>query len=259
MLSHLLGVSRAELYLDKYSINNDILEKFSAYAEERLRGRPIQYILGKTEFMGLEFLVTPDVFIPRPETELLVEKTIGLIKTVDRRPGTADQLRILDLGTGSGNIAIALTKFVSACKIIVSDISKEALCIAKKNARKNGVEERIEFVLSDLFADFAGAEFDIVVSNPPYVASADIDKLDKEISFEPRMALDGGADGFDFYRRIINETGRFLKRNGFLILELGFGQADEIEELLYKNNFENIIIYKDYNIINRVGIAQWIG
>ena len=251
LLAHLLGISRPELYIYDGGISTQILERFSDLAEERASGKPLQYIIGKTEFMGLEFIVTPDVFIPRPETELLVEKTIGLVRGV-KRP------LILDLGTGSGIIAIALTKFITDCKIMSSDISQQALFIARKNARLNLVDEKIEFIASDLFENLPKTKFDIIVSNPPYVASSDINGLQKEISFEPRIALDGGGDGLAIYRRLLKKAGQFLINGGLLILEVGFGQADEVEKLFRENAFKNIQFYLDYDSIKRIAVAQWI-
>ncbi len=149
---------------------------------------PIQYIVGKTEFCGIDFAVDERVLIPRPETELLVEKVIELAGVCGR------DLRILDLCTGSGNIAITLTKALTNCRIVASDISEDALDVARSNAAKNGVSGRVEFVRSDLFTDVAGS-FDIIASNPPYIARAEFGSLQKEVLREPRIALDGGDDG----------------------------------------------------------------
>jgi len=252
MLSYLLGVQRAGLYIYEGNINNEVLKKFRIFIEERTEGRPLQYIIGKTEFMGYEFAVTPDVLIPRPETELLVEKAIEAVKGI-KAPV------ILDLGTGSGNIAIALTKFITDCKIIGSDISKQALFVAKRNARLNQADADIEFVLSDLFEDLAQTKYNLIISNPPYVASPHIRGLKKEISFEPRIALDGGQDGLDFYRRLIKDSGRFLIKEGFLMVEVGFDQADEVKALFKKSGFIDIRYILDYNHIKRIVVAQWIG
>lgn len=252
MLSYLLGVQRAGLYIYEGNISNEVLKKFRIFIEERTEGRPLQYIIGKTEFMGYEFAVTPDVLIPRPETELLVEKAIEAVKGI-KAPA------ILDLGTGSGNIAIALTKFITDCKIIGSDISKQALFVAKRNARLNQADADIEFVLSDLFEDLSQTQYNLIISNPPYVASSHIRGLKKEISFEPRIALDGGQDGLDFYRRLIKDSGRFLTKQGLLMLEVGFSQSAEVKALLQRYGFINIRYILDYNHIKRIVIAQWIG
>ncbi|MCM8781816.1 MAG: peptide chain release factor N(5)-glutamine methyltransferase [Candidatus Omnitrophica bacterium] len=250
ILAWLLGIARAELYVYQQEINREILQRFDMFVRRRADGEPLQYIIGKTEFMGLEFIVTKEVFIPRPETELLVEKTIEIARTFTRPV-------ILDIGTGCGNIAIALTKFIADCKIKSSEVSKEALCIANTNAQLNGVDKNIEFILSDLFENLPDIRYNIIVSNPPYVASSEIGRLAKEISFEPPIALDGGADGLDFYRRLLREARRFLSNRGFLILEVGFGQRNGVEMLLQKYNFHNILFYPDYNNIMRIAIAQW--
>jgi len=214
---------------------------------------PEQYIAGSVNFFGHDFFVTPDVLIPRPETELLVEEVIGLSGAISsERP-----LHILDLGTGSGNIAISLTKFISDCKIIASDVSKSALSIAEKNAVLNRVQDRIEFKAGDLFNGLNGYKFDIIISNPPYVAGPQFRGLQREVGFEPSSALDGGIDGMDFYRRIIKEAGVFLSAEGRLFLEIGFGQADRIRSLFEKHCYKNILFIEDYNGIKRVAIGQW--
>lgn len=220
-------------------------------------GYPTQYIEGNIEFMGLEFTVNEDVFIPRPETELLVEKTIETIKTTQEL-NKLNELKILDLCTGSGNIAISLTKFLDNCRIIASDISYQVLCVAKENAKLNLVDKNIDFILSDLFEDLPKTKFDIIVSNPPYIVSSDIAGLQKEISFEPPIALDGGPDGFDFHRKIIKGAAGFLTKGGSLVLEIGFNQAEDIKRLYLENDFINIKFINDYNNIRRIAIAQWI-
>lgn len=217
---------------------------------------PIQYIMGKTEFCGLEFIVNEDVFIPRPETEVLVQTALDL--SYELRV-MSYELRILDLCTGSGNIAIALTKNIRNCKIVASDISEEALAVAKKNAAFNGVLKRIEFINSDLFSKLEG-KFDIVVSNPPYVARYEFETLDKEVLTEPRIAIDGGPDGLDFYGRIAQDAPRFLKNGGYLIMEIGFGQAHPIKEIIEKTGALDIVETKiDQNGIDRVMVARLNG
>jgi release factor glutamine methyltransferase len=267
ILAHLLGISRPELYIYEKGIDGSILNRFRGFIEQRAAGRPVQYIIGNAEFMGLKFIVTPDVFIPRPETELLVEAAIGLIETVNCLPAylglhwqasKPHTVHLLDLGTGSGNIAISLTKAITDCKIIASDVSKEALIIAKENAVLNGEDGKIEFVLSDLFENLGDFKFDTIVSNPPYVASRHFGGLSKEVSLEPRLALHGGPNGLDFYRRIIKEAGRFLRDDGSLIFEVGFGQAGYVRSLLEDCHFNNIRIIYDYNHIPRVMSAKWI-
>lgn len=250
LLGHLLGVSRAELYIYEGEIGQGIIDRFNSLADRRANGEPLQYIIGSTEFMGIEFIVTPDALIPRPETELLVEEAIKAAKAF-KSPF------ILDLGTGSGNIAISLTKFLSDCKIIASDVSEEALFIAKKNAVLNRAQDKIEFKSGDLFNSLTSYKFDIIISNPPYVAGPEFKGLQREIGFEPRAALDGGMDGLDFYRRIIKEAVAFLSNGGRLLLEIGFGQAGSIKSLFENAYYKNISFIEDYNGIKRVAIGQW--
>src|SRR3989338_7173073 len=210
---------------------------------------PIQYVMGKTEFFGLDLVVNEDVFIPRPETEVLVQTAIDIIYELRV---TSYKLRILDLCTGSGSIAISLTKYMPDCKIVASDISGCALKIARMNARRNSISERIEFIESDLFENIMGG-FDMIVSNPPYVARYEFATLQREILMEPRMAIDGGEDGLDFYRRISDVATKFLKRDGYLIMEMGFGQSDAIINIIEGSRILNITdIKKDHNGIDRV-------
>lgn len=224
---------------------------------------PIQYVMGKTEFCGLDFLVNESVLIPRPETELLVETVVEI---AGRRSAPAEALDILDLCTGSGNIAIStavrlrlgLTTGTVNCKMIVSDISEKALAVARLNAIRHGVSEGITFVKSDLFDRLEGL-FDIIVTNPPYIARGEFAVLQKEVLKEPRLALDGGDDGLDFYRRIISMAPLYLKRGGSLLMEIGFGQGKAIEGII--ENFGDLKISeakKDSNGIERVLVVRWI-
>lgn len=214
---------------------------------------PIQYVMGRTQFCGLDFLVSEDVLIPRPETEMLVDTVLEVIKGA-RRKGKG--LSILDLGTGAGNIAITLTKSSENCKIIASDISEKALEVARKNAILNKISGRVEFIKSDLFNDIEG-EFDIIVSNPPYVSRPEFNTLQKEVLMEPRIAIDGGEDGLDFYRKIISAAPRHIKDGGYLIFEIGYGQKTAITEILKDASFDIFKMKKDFNRIDRVVVARW--
>ncbi len=217
--------------------------------------KPIQYIIGRTGFCGLDFVVNEDVLIPRPETELLVEAVTELAHNSQL---LTPNLRILDLGTGSGNIAIALTKSIADCKIIASDISDKALAVARENAEFNSVYGKIEFIESDLFERLEG-QFDIIVSNPPYIARHEFETLQKEVLEEPRIAIDGGEDGLDFYRRIVKGAARYLKRGGFIIFEIGFGQRNLIAEIIEaREDFKILETKKDWNGIDRVMVTGWI-
>jgi len=212
---------------------------------------PLQYITGNTNFMGLELKVQPGVFIPRPETELLVEKTLNVLSAI-RYPLNA--IRILDLCTGSGNIAISLAKTLKNAKIVASDISDEAIEIAKDNAKFHNCEN-IEFVKSDLFDKLDKQLFDVIVSNPPYVSGEDWQDLPKHVLCEPRLALYAGQDGLDFYKRIFREAAAFLKKDGYLIMEIGYNQKDSLIDLI-DGKWELQEIVRDYNAIDRITVIR---
>jgi release factor glutamine methyltransferase len=236
---------------------------------------PVQYITGQTTFCGLDFLVNEDVLIPRPETELLVDTVTEIINEQRTTNNEQRNLRILDLGTGSGNIAVALmvrllltinpeqakraeglTKRISNCKMVASDISRSALRVARINSERHGVSGRIEFIESDLFEKIEG-KFDIIVSNPPYIANDEFKTLQKEVLMEPRMALDGGEDGVDFYRKIISAAPRYLKSGGVLVMEIGYGQKAAIAEIINKNGMKPEEVRIDHNLIDRAIVARW--
>lgn len=257
LFCEILDCDRPSLYLDKNkALDRNKALLLASILKRRLFGEPLPYILGKTEFMGLEFKVTPDVLIPRQETEILVETAVNQLEA--RSPGLG-VINILEIGTGSGCIAVSLAKLLENVYITAADISEKALNIAKYNSEINNVSDKISFIQSDLFADYSLRPkiYDLIISNPPYVATADIDKLQPEISYEPRIALDGGRDGLNFYRSIIGEAPDYLKNNGSLILEIGFDQKDAIKNLFQNSeDFEIIELVKDYNNFDRVVIAR---
>lgn len=237
---------------------NEVLdaEEAACYVElvaRRLAGEPMQYIFGETEFYGLPFHVTPDVLIPRPETELLVEKVI------EWAAGPASRIpapRILDIGTGSGAIAVALARKLPHAEVTAIDLSAPALAIARQNAERNGVD-RIRFLRGDLLAPVTGETFDAVVSNPPYVSRADRDSLSVEVrDYEPGLALFAGGDGLDIYRRLIPAASDVLTPGGLLALEFGYGQDDSLSALLTVAGFQTIQIFPDLQGIPRVAFAQ---
>jgi len=204
-------------------------------------------------FLGLELHTTKDTFIPRPETELLVEVCLDIIKADLFPLGRWEKFKILDIGTGSGNIAVSLTNKRRDCKIVALDKSKEALALAKKNAHKFGVRDRIDFVTGDVFTGLeGGCKFDIIVSNPPYVPVWEIPTLADSVKREPWMALDGGEDGLNFYKEIIGGAPGFLKKPGYLIMEMGYNQSFYIKRLLEKAGFSDIEIFEDFSGIDRV-------
>jgi len=255
VLTHVLHCDRLSLYLDKdRELGKDKSALVSSILKRRQTCEPLQYILGSTEFMGLKFMVDKRSLIPRPETEILVEKAIKIAAKAARSAGK--QPEILDIGTGSGCIAISLAKNIKDCRITAVDISPEALELAEQNADLH--QAQIEFIQSDLFSSLEGRSFDLIISNPPYIPTPELKGLAREISFEPVLALDGGRDGLDFYRRMISQAHRYLNEGGFLLMEIGFGQAGRIENMLKKSGkFEIIEKVKDYNSLERV-MVSWI-
>lgn len=204
---------------------------------------PIQYITNKQEFMKLKFFVNENVLIPRSDTEILVEEIIENYKN--------KEVKILDLCTGSGCIAISLKKYIENSKIYAVDISKDALKVAKQNAINNGVD--IKFIESDIFKNINEEKFDIIVSNPPYIKTEVINKLDKEVKKEPFIALDGGKDGLYFYKKIIEEGYKFLNENGKIFFEIGYDQKDEIINIIKNDTrYEVVKTKKDLGNNDRV-------
>lgn len=230
-----------------------------------------QYKTGVAYFMDFEFKVSPDTFIPRPETELLVDKAIETVKLIHgMRPkgvlsevegrytrydirNTKYDLRILDIGTGCGNIAISLTKYLPQSKIIALDISHSALLKARKNAEMLDVSDKVTFLESDLLGALKEKGlFDIIICNPPYVSEKDMCWLPDEVREEPYAALYGGRDGLNFYRRIVKDAKPYLKKDGFLLMETGYDQSESVKALLEDNGYINIEIFKDYSRIDRI-------
>lgn len=234
-------------YLD--NVDERSVERFKNNIQNFLEGIPIQYINNKAYFMGLEFYVDENVLIPRCDTEILVEEIIKIIKK-------NSLLKILDLCTGSGAIAISLKKYLNNIEIMASDISDKALMVAKKNASKIGVD--VKFIESDLFNSING-KFDLIVSNPPYIKKSVIPLLDKQVRNEPILALDGGKDGLDFYRKISYDAKKFLNNNGYLCFEIGYDQRKDVEDILLKNGYINIYCKKDYGGNDRIIICKYGG
>ncbi|MDD5439912.1 MAG: peptide chain release factor N(5)-glutamine methyltransferase [Candidatus Omnitrophica bacterium] len=210
---------------------------------------PEQYRTGRAYFMDFEFSVTRDTFIPRPETELLVEKVTETI----RDTANVRSWRILDIGTGSGNIAISLTKYVENCTIIGLDISEDALRLARINAEACGVGNRVSFVRSDLTQGLSsGPIFDIIVSNPPYIALYDVAGLPDEVKYEPFSALYGGVDGLDYVRRIARNAKLLLKEGGYLFMEIGYDQSINVRRIFGEEGYRDVELFKDYASIDRI-------
>lgn len=258
LFTDMLKCDRLSLYQNKDAALDREKARFAASVlKRRSAGEPLQYILGKSDFMGLEFKVTPDVLIPRPETEILVEAAIGYIKKAQDKD-TA--FNVLELGTGSGCIAVSLAKSLPDVFITATDVSEKALAVARENAFLNKVSRNIEFLHSDLF-HLCNKAYDAIISNPPYIPSGEIEKLQQEVQFEPRIALDGGADGLNFYRNIVSEAKHYLKRGGLLILEVGFDQVEAVKNIFSASSrrFEIIHIVMDYNKIDRIVVAKRTG
>jgi len=246
VLSHVLNCDRLSLYLNKdMALDKDKSVIISNILKRRISGEPLQYILGRCEFMGLEFKVDRRALIPRPETEILVEQAIEELKAA-LNPSP----KILDLGTGSGCIAVSIAQLFPKAVVWAVDISDEALQLAGENARLNKVE--VKFLRSNLFSGLKNKKFDLIISNPPYISTGELVGLAKEISFEPKQAIAAGIDGLVFYRSIVSQSVVHLNNNGLLAFEVGAKQAGAVKLMLLKEKFSDIKIIKDYNNINRV-------
>ena len=243
IIANVLGKNRSEIKLIQ-SLSEKEYRDIIRATERRSKGEPISSIFGFVDFYGLRFDVNKKVLSPRMETEILVEEVLKLAKTMTNP-------EICDLCTGSGAIAISIAKNCKA-KVSAIDISKPAITTAKNNAIKN--DTKVDFIVSDLFLELKKSKkFDIIVSNPPYIMSDEIEKLDIEVkNFDPRLALDGGQDGLDFYRKIVKGAKAHLKENGFLFFELGIGQAKEVQKLMEEEDFDDIMVVKDYSKIERI-------
>ena len=242
------------LYI-RLNLNKELTQEqedlFNIFIQDRLKGRPVAYIVGNREFMGLDFYVQEGVLIPRPDTEPLVEELIELCRE-------KENLSILDIGTGSGAITISLAKYLNTSKVKSFDISDIALEVGKKNAISNEVDDRVEFIKSDLFSSIENEniQFDVIVSNPPYIPKKDIETLHTQVKdYEPYIALEGGEDGLDFYRSITEQSRMYLKENGILAYEVGHDQAQDVSEIMKSNGYTKIYTKKDLQGIDRVVIG----
>jgi release factor glutamine methyltransferase len=277
MLAQLLRVPRMSLYLNFERVLNDKeLDDLRKMVTRRGQREPLQQILGSTCFCGLEITVNANVLVPRPETELLAEAgwkfliadcglriadlNTSACELRETPPGESatTNLTALDFGTGSGCLAIALAVKCPNAQVVALDVSKEALKVARENAVRNKVDSRIRFIEGNGFDALARGElFDLIVSNPPYIPTEEIASLEPEVrDHDPRMALDGGADGLDFYRRLALEAANFLKPGGRILLELGAGQSDAVKNLFLDQKWVVEAIQSDYNGHPRVLIAH---
>ncbi|MBP9120443.1 MAG: peptide chain release factor N(5)-glutamine methyltransferase [Ignavibacterium sp.] len=249
LLAEILKCKRLELYLafDKPLAENEVQVYREAIRKRGLR-IPLQYIVGNVEFYGLKLIVNENVLIPRPETELLVEK---IINDSDK----SNNLKILDIGVGSGNISLSISKNLPNSKVVAIDISKTALDVANQNAEINSLQDRIEFRLFDIMNDNLNSlgKFDLIVSNPPYVSENDYESLEPELkNHEPKIALTDNSNGISFYKHIVEASDQLLKKPGKIYFELGIDQSAQVQEYFKQNNFTNIKITKDYSGIERI-------
>lgn len=253
LLSDILGKEKEYLLIhDNEELSQDVLDNFYAKLNRLKDEEPIQYILNKQEFMGFEFYVDENVLIPQPDTEILVEEVVDISKKINNN---SNELRVLDMCTGSGAIAISLSKLIENASVSASDISDGALNVAKENAIKNSVN--IEFYKSDLFNDISkNVKFDIIVSNPPYIQTEVIKGLSKEVQSEPFIALDGGEDGLVFYREIIKNAKDYIVEDGYLALEIGYDQKESVTNLLRENGYKNIYSKTDLAGNDRIVVGQ---
>ncbi len=251
LLMETLGWSREELYTrPETTLDASEAERFEALVARRRRGEPVAYLIGRREFWSLDFSVTPAVLIPRPETEHLVEAVVDFLAS---RP---EPQRILDLGTGSGAIAVSVARECAGAEVWATDVSAPALAVARENARRHGVDRRIDWFQGDLFAPLRGlpVSFDALVSNPPYIPSREMARLPRDVgAWEPVLALDGGTDGMDFYRRIVRDGTPRLREGGLLALEVGDGLAGLVSELFRAHGgLRRVRVLRDYAGLPRV-------
>ncbi len=242
LLGHILGLERIQLYVQfDRPLKENELEQMRQFIRRRAQGEPLAYILGEKEFMSLPFQVDSRVLIPRPETEHLVERALQIF-------GPTAEPTLIDLGTGSGAIAVSLAHYLPHSRIWALDVRPDILELARDNARRSGVQDRIRFILGDLLEPvLQEGPVDGILSNPPYIPTEELEKLSPEVRWQPRLALDGGRNGLHFYPLIINQADALLKEGGYLGLETGAGQDQAVSPLLEKKGFSEISIDEDYS------------
>ena len=251
LLQYVLNKKREYLIIyDNEPITQEQEKAYIKKIEKLIEGIPLQHITNMQEFMKMNFYVNSDVLIPRPDTEILVEEAIKISQEYMNPT-------ILDLCTGSGAIAVSLAKYIPNAKVYALDISKKALEVAKINAKNNNVEQKLEFIESDLFENIKNIKFDIIVSNPPYIKTDLINTLDEEVQKEPIIALDGGNDGLDFYRKIVEEAYPYLKLGSHLCFEIGYDQKIDVIEIIENSKkYEKVYCKKDLYGNDRVIITK---
>ena len=256
LAQYILKMDRNKIVINENS-NIEEIDKHRYYLAiiEIIQGMPLQYITNSQEFYGIQMYVNENVLIPQPDTEILVQEVIKIIEQKNKNKEQKD-IEILDMCTGSGCIAVAIVANVPNVKAMLADVSREALEIAKVNAQNTNATEKFKFIQTNMFENVEG-KFDIIVSNPPYIETDTIKSLDKQVQNEPLLALDGGEDGLKFYRILVNEGYKYLNKDGYLCMEIGYNQKQKVEELLRQNEkYTNIYTLKDFNGNDRVVIAK---
>ena len=250
LLAYVLNCRRLKLYTDsKKILTAEEISRFENLIERRAEKIPVAYLVGTKEFFGFNFVVTDDVLIPRPDTEILTQCAIDFFQNNGGK-------NFLDIGTGSGAICISILKFCRNISAVAVDISEKSLEVAKFNAKKFGVDDRVNFFCGNLFEPVTEKKFDAIISNPPYIPTDDLKNLQAEVKREPKIALDGGEDGLNFYRKIISDAKKFLLPKGLLAFEVGINQAADVKKILEENNFHDAKILKDLSGIERVVLAR---
>jgi release factor glutamine methyltransferase len=251
LLAHVLGRTRMELYLEfERKLVESELAPLRDLVRRRGEGEPLQHLLGTVEFCGQTFLCDKRAMVPRPETEQLVESLEAEVR------GQKSEVSIIDVGTGSGVIALSLAKKFSNAQIVATDVSDEAIALAQENAARLNLSERVQFLKSDLLADVEGT-FDIVAANLPYIAAQDRHLLSREVLHDPEIALFGGSNGEEMLRALIEQAPSRLKPGGLLALEIGLGQADALLELLAQKKYDDISVKSDYSNVSRFLFARY--
>lgn len=267
LLAHVLGQTRVELYINfDQPLQPNELAAYRELIKRRVEGYPLAYLTGQREFMSLTFEVNPAVLIPRPETETLVETAVELVRDAVRGylatggPVELPPIRIAEAGTGSGAIAVSLARFLPAAQVWATDISPAALAVAQRNAERHGVADRVRFYEGDLLGPLlepnSFGQFALVVANLPYIPTPEIPRLAREVRCEPVLALDGGADGLDLYRRLVPQAARLLKSGGYLVMEIGFDQGNAAAALLAGEDWHPPRIKPDLAGRDRVVVVQ---